>query len=109
MTTTTIDTLHPMVLPSRDVKAPQAASPFQKLWKTEDWWSVWLGLGTVLLALVTFYGAGWKVMQDFNVEAPLLALILGLAISNAAVVPEWLKTSLRTEYYIKTGIVLLLS
>src|SRR5664280_905192 len=180
MTTTTIDTLHPMVLPSRDVKAPQAASPFQKLWKTEDWWSVWLGLGTVLLALVTFwagspiktwavtpgkwaqfsavgadlakngggyltifvffgvvfaismaimghklsrflpgflllfvaslvifYGAGWKVMQDFNVEAPLLALILGLAISNAAVVPEWLKTSLRTEYYIKTGIVLL--
>jgi len=25
---------------------------FEKLWKTEDWWSVWLGLGIVLLAIV---------------------------------------------------------
>src|SRR5664279_2122295 len=66
--------------------------------------------GFVLLfatSLAIFYGAGWKVMQDYNVEAPLLALILGLAISNTLVIPEWLKTSLRTEYYIKTGIVLL--
>src|SRR5262245_18172706 len=123
-----------------------------KLWMTEDWWSVWLGLGTVIVALVAFwidrpirgwavtpgkwtavsyiwrdlanngaryviiflffaalfaisvrimgqrvptflagfivlfvgslaifYAAGWKVMQDFNIEAPLLALIVGLA------------------------------
>lgn len=58
-------------------------------------------------SLAIFYAAGWKVMQDFNVEAPLLALIVGLAVSNVLVTPEWLKGSLRTEYYIKTGIVLL--
>ncbi len=153
---------------------------FQKLWKTEDWWSVWLGLGLVLVAiialwsgtsikgwavlpgkvsdfgkvwadlaknfggyltifivfglvfsfsmklmghklshfipgfiilfvgsLIIFYLAGLQFMIDFNIEAPLLALIVGLIISNIWKMPDWLKVSLRTEYYIKTGIVLL--
>ncbi len=152
----------------------------EKLWKTEDWWSVWLGLGIVMTAIVAlwmgvsikswavlpgkftgfgqvwadmaknyrgyltiflvlgiifsvsmkimghklkefipgfvilfigsliiFYLASWKLMEDFNMEAPLLALIIGLLISNIFKIPEWLKVSLRTEYYIKTGIVLL--
>jgi uncharacterized membrane protein YadS len=152
----------------------------EKLWKTEDWWSVWLGLGIVITAIVAlwmgvsikgwavlpgkftdvgqiwsdlaknirgylniffvlgiifsismkimghklkefipgfiilfigsliiFYLASWKLMEDFNMEAPLLALIIGLFISNIFKIPEWLKVSLRTEYYIKTGIVLL--
>jgi uncharacterized membrane protein YadS len=152
----------------------------EKLWKTEDWWSVWLGLGIVIIAIVAlwmgtsikswavlpgkltdfskiwvdlaknasgyltifivlgvifsismkimghklkefipgfiilfigsliiFYLASWKLMQDFNIEAPLLALIIGLIISNIFKIPTWLKVSLRTEYYIKTGIVLL--
>jgi uncharacterized membrane protein YadS len=163
-------------------KAPSAPPPsaLSKLWKTEDWWSVWLGLGTVLLALVAFwagspirgwavtpgkwsnvsyiaqdlakngrgygfvflffgvvfassmaimgqkvskflagfaalfvaslaifYVSGWKLMQDLNVEAPLLALIVGLVVSNLLATPGWLKVSLRTEYYVKIGIVLL--
>ena len=152
----------------------------EKLWKTEDWWSVWLGLGIVFLAIFAFwaggsikgwvvvpgkltefskvwadlaknltgylaifilfgsvfsvsmaimghklkqfipgfiilfigswaifYLAGWKLMEDLNMEAPLLALIIGLIISNAVKIPAWMKVSLRTEYYIKTGIVLL--
>jgi uncharacterized membrane protein YadS len=155
-------------------------SGFAKLWKTEDWWSVWLGLGIVIVAiialwmgtsikgwavlpgkltdfgkvwadlaknaggyltifivlgvifsismkimghklkdfipgfiilfigsLIIFYLASWKLMQDLNIEAPLLALIIGLIISNIFRMPAWLKVSLRTEYYIKTGIVLL--
>jgi uncharacterized membrane protein YadS len=45
--------------------------------------------------------------QDYNLEAPLLALIIGLLVGNLARIPAWLETSLRTEYYIKTGIVLL--
>ena len=153
---------------------------FQKLWKTEDWWSVWLGLGIVVVAiialwmgtsikgwavlpgkvtgmgnvwadlaknfggyltifivfgvvfsfsmrlmghklgqfipgfiilfvsaLVIFYLSSLQVMIDFSIEAPLLALIIGLIISNIWKMPDWLKVSLRTEYYIKTGIVLL--
>jgi len=58
-------------------------------------------------SLIIFYLASWKLMEDFNMEAPLLALIIGLLISNIFKIPEWLKVSLRTEYYIKTGIVLL--
>jgi uncharacterized membrane protein YadS len=151
-----------------------------KLWKTEDWWSVWFGLGIVVLALAAFWSgasikgwavtpakwnelgvatadlaknaggyltiflmfaavfgvsmaimgvkltqfipgfvtlflgsllifiaSGWKVMEDLNVEAPLLALLVGLVISNLMRMPEWIKSALRTEYYIKVGIVLL--
>lgn len=153
---------------------------FQKLWKTEDWWSVWLGLGLVLVAIIALWSGtsikGWAVvpgkmtdfgkvwadlaknfggyltvfvifgavfsfsmklmghklsqfipgfiilfvgslimfyldgiqfMIDYSIEAPLLALIVGLIIANIWKIPDWLKVSLRTEYYIKTGIVLL--
>ena len=45
--------------------------------------------------------------KQYNLEAPLLALIIGLLVGNLARMPEWFETSLRTEYYIKTGIVLL--
>ena len=152
----------------------------EKLWKTEDWWAVWMGLGIVIFAIVAFwmggtikgwavvpskltsfglvwadlaknwagyliifivfgivfsislkimghklvdfipgfiilfvgsliifYLAGWKLMEDFSLEAPMLALILGLLISNIIRIPAWMRVSLRTEYYIKVGIVLL--
>jgi uncharacterized integral membrane protein (TIGR00698 family) len=48
-----------------------------------------------------------RVASDYNLEAPLLALILGLLGGNLLRLPGWLGTALRTEYYIKTGIVLL--
>ena len=155
-------------------------SGWEKLWKTEDWWAVWLGLLIVLVGLAVFMGgssikgwavtpgswadtaglardfannvggyvvvfllfgvvftlsmavmgrkvsefvpgfillflgalgmlylAGWSVMKEFDLGAPLLALLIGLGIGNAVRLPDWFKTSLRTEYYIKTGIVLL--
>lgn len=153
------------------------------LWKTEDYWAVWLGLG-IMLASFSLYagghadklarfavkqpadwtdlapviqhlGASWpwyvllfaafaavfsislaimgrriteylagftaiyiasviililsssKFAHASNLEAPLLALILGLVAGNLLPLPSWLDTALRTEYYIKTGIVLL--
>ena len=33
-------------------------SEWQKMYKTEDWWSVWLGLGIVLLAIFVFWAGG---------------------------------------------------
>ncbi len=157
-----------------------ASSGVEKLWKTEDWWSVWFGLGLILLALgvfwsgssirgwavapgewaqvpaavadlaaraggylviflvfgvvfsvsmrimgadlrsfvpgfavlflgslVIFYLSGWQVMNELNVEAPLLALVVGLVVSNLVRIPAWIRSALRTEYYIKVGIVLL--
>ncbi len=151
------------------------------LWTKEDWWAVWLGLGTVLCAIVFFLAGstlapiavspprdwttfstvaghfahswGWYVLlfavlavlftlstsvmghaakrylpgftllylasvailtvsqsrffHTYSLEAPLVALILGLLVGNAFRLPAWLDDSLRTEYYIKTGIVLL--
>jgi hypothetical protein len=48
-----------------------------------------------------------KFASEYNLEAPLLALILGLILGNILKMPTWLDVSLRTEFYIKTGIVLL--
>lgn len=49
----------------------------------------------------------WKVAHDYNLEPPILALIIGLIIGNLFKMPKWFESALRTEYYIKTGIVLL--
>jgi uncharacterized membrane protein YadS len=58
-------------------------------------------------SLAIFYLAGWQVMKKWDLGAPLLALLIGLAIGNTVRIPKWLNTAMRTEYYIKTGIVLL--
>jgi uncharacterized integral membrane protein (TIGR00698 family) len=48
-----------------------------------------------------------RFFHTYSLEAPLVALVLGLLVGNVARLPRWLDASLRTEYYIKTGIVLL--
>jgi uncharacterized integral membrane protein (TIGR00698 family) len=48
-----------------------------------------------------------EFFHTYSLEAPLVALILGLLVGNFAKLPRWLDASLRTEFYIKTGIVLL--
>jgi uncharacterized integral membrane protein (TIGR00698 family) len=48
-----------------------------------------------------------RFFHQHSLEAPLVALVLGLLVGNFARLPAWLEASLRTEYYIKTGIVLL--
>lgn len=40
-------------------------------------------------------------------EYAFWALLLGLLVSNTVKTPEWLKPALRTEFYIKTGLVIL--
>jgi uncharacterized membrane protein YadS len=58
-------------------------------------------------SLAIFYLAGWEVMKKWDLGAPLLALVIGLVIGNIIRMPKWFNTAMRTEYYIKTGIVLL--
>ncbi|NIO27742.1 MAG: putative sulfate exporter family transporter [Candidatus Latescibacteria bacterium] len=60
-----------------------------------------------ILAALIFVASSWKTMKDYNMEAPLVALLLGLIVGNMLKLPKWLDTSFRTEYYIKTGIILL--
>jgi uncharacterized membrane protein YadS len=58
-------------------------------------------------SLIMFAIAGWANAAQFNLEAPLVALILGLVIANVFRLPAWMDSAFRVEYYIKTGIVLL--
>ncbi len=66
------------------------------------------GFIILFIASVLILIAGqWKVAHDHNLEPPILALIVGLIIGNVFKMPKWFESALRTEYYIKTGIVLL--
>lgn len=59
-------------------------------------------------SLVIFYlSSNVFVKSKLHLGAPLLALLIGLIIGNIKKMPAWFQTCLRTEYYIKTGIVLL--
>src|SRR5882724_3823624 len=155
-------------------------SPWGDLFRKEDWWAIWIGLGLIAVAVALFAGGGsikwiavapqkWSHLSDvtlqlkqhaiqyaalfvlwsvsfglgaaalgikisrflpaflvlfvvaaalyflglwdqsarYNLEPPLVALGLGLIVSNTVGVPRWLEPGLRVEFYIKTGIVLL--
>ncbi|MDA8420278.1 MAG: putative sulfate exporter family transporter [Pseudomonadota bacterium] len=60
-----------------------------------------------VLSIVMFTIAGWANAAQFNLEPPLVALVLGLALANLFRLPAWLDSALRVEYFIKLGIVLL--
>lgn len=58
-------------------------------------------------SLAVFYSSSTSLMKEWHLGAPLLALLIGLIIGNLKKLPAWFHTALRTEYYIKIGIVLL--
>jgi uncharacterized membrane protein YadS len=51
--------------------------------------------------------AGNATVAYWGVEYVIFALVLGLLISNTVGTPEWLREAVRTEYYIKTGLVIM--
>ncbi len=58
-------------------------------------------------SLLIYTVSAWTQASHYNLEAPLIALVLGLLVSNVATLPEWFQAGLRVEFYIKVGIVLL--
>lgn len=155
-------------------------SRFSNLWLKEDYWAVWIGLGTILIALLIYKLGGnigplgvkfeafdsfsvvpgqlaglipqlillyvvlaiifavaikimghsipqflkgftllyvmaiivqilgsWNPAKALNLEAPVLALIIGMLIGNFVKIPAWFDAALRTEFYVKIGIVLM--
>ena len=60
-----------------------------------------------VLSIITFIIGAYKPLKHYGFEAPLVALLLGLLISNVIRLPKWTDSGFRVEYYIKTGIVLL--
>lgn len=51
--------------------------------------------------------AGNKSINSYGVEYVVFALVLGLMIGNLTVIPTWLKEAARSEFFIKTGLVIL--
>ncbi len=60
-----------------------------------------------ILSTIVYTIGNWDQASRYNLEPPLMALILGLIISNLAGLPRWLDAGFRVEFYIKLGIVLL--
>lgn len=60
-----------------------------------------------LLAWLSQFIAGQADMKAWGLTYVITGLALGLFISNVLNVPRWMQGAVRTEYYIKTGLVLL--
>ncbi len=60
-----------------------------------------------VLAWLSQFIAGNSGINYWGLEYVIFALLIGLLISNVLRVPGWLKEAVRTEYYIKTGLVIL--
>jgi uncharacterized integral membrane protein (TIGR00698 family) len=60
-----------------------------------------------LIAGGSLFLAGNYTITYYGLEYVLWCLFLGLAISNIVGVPDWLKPAVRTEFYIKSGLVIL--
>jgi uncharacterized membrane protein YadS len=60
-----------------------------------------------VLAWLSHVIAGNATMNYWGLEYVIFALIIGLFIGNVVGVPGWLMEAVKTEYYIKTGLVIL--
>ncbi len=59
------------------------------------------------LALVAQWLAGNAAVSYWGIEYVIFALAIGLFLSNVVGLPGWMADAVRTEYYIKTGLVLM--
>jgi uncharacterized integral membrane protein (TIGR00698 family) len=62
----------------------------------------------VFVVSTIIYALGsWDQASKYTLEPPLVALALGLLISNVTKLPRWFDAGFRVEFYIKLGIILL--
>jgi len=60
-----------------------------------------------VLTICALILAGNSTLQEYNLEAVIFSLGIGLLISNIFKLPSWFKEALSTELYVKIGLVLL--
>lgn len=66
------------------------------------------GFGFIFgVALVAYVCAGESVLKYYGIGYAPWAIALGLFINNTVGAPKWVRPAVQTEYYIKTGLVLL--
>lgn len=60
-----------------------------------------------LLAIISLLIAGNKSISNYGIEYVVFALISGLLIGNLSAIPDWLKEAAKSEFFIKTGLIIL--
>ncbi len=60
-----------------------------------------------VLGIISLIIAGNKTINYYGLEYVIFALVIGLLIGNLTTVPLWLKEAARSEFFIKTGLVIL--
>ena len=60
-----------------------------------------------LISWLALFLAGNFTIHEYGLEYVLFCLFIGLAVSNFFGVPQWMMAAVKTEFYIKTGLVIL--
>src|SRR6188474_3719487 len=60
-----------------------------------------------ILAVFSLIIAGNKSISYYGIEYVVFALLIGLLLSNLFSLPIWLKEAARSEFFIKTGLIIL--
>ena len=60
-----------------------------------------------LLGVFSFLLAGNQTINYYGIEYVIFALLFGLLLNNIFALPLWLKNAARSEFFIKTGLVIL--
>jgi uncharacterized integral membrane protein (TIGR00698 family) len=60
-----------------------------------------------ITAVISLMIAGNKTVSFYGIEYVVFALLFGLLLSNLFKLPAWLKEAARSEFFIKTGLVIL--
>ena len=64
-------------------------------------------MGVFLIAAVSMYICGLGFIKTIGLESVFFSVAIGLLIRNTIGLPKWLTSAVRSEYYIKIGLVLL--
>ena len=60
-----------------------------------------------ILAVLSLVISGNKTISSYGIEYVVFGLIIGLILSNLNLSPAWLKEAARSEFFIKTGLIIL--
>ncbi len=60
-----------------------------------------------IVAVLAYLASSQATMKHYGIGYAAWAIFFGMLISNTVGTPEWAKPAVQTEYYIKTGLVLL--
>jgi uncharacterized integral membrane protein (TIGR00698 family) len=60
-----------------------------------------------LISWLALFLAGNYTIHEYGLEYVLFCLVIGLLVSNTVGVPEWMMPAVKTEFYIKSGLVIL--